>query len=311
MEFIVLAGSPRSQVSRGRAASHQQSGPLCQTARVFSTAISVIPGVDDMYVCPDCKNPLQSMRCASCGTQYESKDGVPQLLSMQPKYAGARSIASTYDGIYNRRTQVWEDQGRTPEFIRYFVELAAAQTTGKMLEIGCGEGILFEQMRSSDKSAIDISTAAILRARARTQANFSVALAERLPFADGSFDLVTSVGVMEHFIDDVEAIRDIHRTLKPGGTYLTLIHVGVDTSQKIAQKLREYVFPPRPFAALKWLFGKIYKPIHQPIQRHYTPESAKQILEAGGLRVERVISNKSDQSAPLVGPHVFVYLARK
>ncbi|MFM8601567.1 MAG: class I SAM-dependent methyltransferase [Actinomycetota bacterium] len=42
--------------------------------------------------------------------------------------------------------------------------------------------------------------------------------ATRLPFADATFDTVVTSEVLEHIQDDVTAISELHRVLKPGGT---------------------------------------------------------------------------------------------
>ena len=42
--------------------------------------------------------------------------------------------------------------------------------------------------------------------------------ARRLPFADGTFDAVVTSEVLEHIQDDVTAISELQRVLKPGGT---------------------------------------------------------------------------------------------
>ena len=42
--------------------------------------------------------------------------------------------------------------------------------------------------------------------------------ATRLPFDDGTFDVVVTSEVLEHIQDDVTAISELHRVLKPGGT---------------------------------------------------------------------------------------------
>ncbi len=263
-----------------------------------------------MYICPDCKGPLNELACASCKVQFTAEQGIPDLLSRDPRFAKVRDIGSTYDDIYTRRTQVWEDQGRTPEFIRYFSGLVGPTPT--LLEIGCGEGILLTALPGDFKTAIDISGAALRKANARSGASCAIALAERLPFADASFDTVVSVGVMEHFLDDRIASAEIRRVLKPSGRYLALIHLRRTTAEKAMQKVREFFFPkPRPIAFARWLFGKVHKPIQQPIQHGYTTESGQQCIESSGLKVERVISSATDVKAPLVGPHVVIYIARK
>ena len=42
--------------------------------------------------------------------------------------------------------------------------------------------------------------------------------ARRLPFADATFDAVVTSEVLEHIQDDVTAISELHRVLRPGGT---------------------------------------------------------------------------------------------
>lgn len=52
-------------------------------------------------------------------------------------------------------------------------------------------------------------------------ANFGGALrgdATRLPFPDNTFDCVVTSEVLEHIQNDVAAIAELHRVLKPGGT---------------------------------------------------------------------------------------------
>ena len=43
---------------------------------------------------------------------------------------------------------------------------------------------------------------------------------QRQPFADGTFDLVITQDVLEHVPDPHQALREIHRTLRPGGLHV-------------------------------------------------------------------------------------------
>jgi SAM-dependent methyltransferase len=47
--------------------------------------------------------------------------------------------------------------------------------------------------------------------------------ATRLPFADATFDRVITSEVLEHIQPDVDAIRELHRVLKPGGTFAATV----------------------------------------------------------------------------------------
>jgi SAM-dependent methyltransferase len=62
---------------------------------------------------------------------------------------------------------------------------------------------------------------AMIEAREIPSATYGGALrgdATRLPFADATFDTVVTSEVLEHIQDDVAAIKELHRVLKPGGT---------------------------------------------------------------------------------------------
>lgn len=265
-----------------------------------------------MYFCPDCKAPLESLKCPSCKTQFDRKDGFPVLFSRHPQFQSSASMGSVYDDIYAHRAGVWEDQGRTPEFIDFFSSLLGKYSYSRILEVGCGEGFLLSKIRASEKFAIDLSAEALRNAGGRAKAEFCLAMAERLPFASGYFDLVTSVGVMEHFLDDREATKEIFRVLKPSGHYVVLIHVHLSVTERIQQKIAEYIYPRfRPIGLAKWISSKFIRPISQPIQRPYTRHTAQSCLEGSGFAIERVISSQTDPEAPLIGPHVLTFVARK
>jgi SAM-dependent methyltransferase len=46
---------------------------------------------------------------------------------------------------------------------------------------------------------------------------------ERMPFADNSFDLVLALDVIEHVPDDLQALRELFRILRSGGTLLVTV----------------------------------------------------------------------------------------
>ena len=53
-----------------------------------------------------------------------------------------------------------------------------------------------------------------------SQCHLHACVIEDAPFAPESFDLITSISVIEHIYDDTNAIRNIWRLLKPGGKLL-------------------------------------------------------------------------------------------
>lgn len=101
----------------------------------------------------------------------------------------------------------------------------------KVLEIGCGMGTDGAQFAAAgaDYTGIDLTEAAIELARKRFELSglkgqFRVADAENLDFADQSFDLVYSHGVLHHTPDIEAAVGEIHRVLKPGGRAIVMLY---------------------------------------------------------------------------------------
>jgi ubiquinone/menaquinone biosynthesis C-methylase UbiE len=101
-----------------------------------------------------------------------------------------------------------------------------------VLEVGCGQGPLVNHLPQFGASIVglDMSDASLRRAAegVRELGNHSVRLlqgdAERLPFADHSFDSVVSFGVLHHTPDTDGAIQEVRRVLKPGGTAIVMLY---------------------------------------------------------------------------------------
>jgi SAM-dependent methyltransferase len=272
------------------------------------------------YVCPDCKTPLQHLDCPPCAVRYAHVDGIPILLSTDPRFTRVRDIATTYDEIYRDVPNVWEREGRTAAFIAYVAALLGRFPGRRVLEIGCGEGRLLAAAPFPEKFAVELSTHAIRVARTRSDAVFSVAVAERLPFPADFFDVVASVGVMEHFLDIAAATREIRRVLKPGGVYVVLTHVSLTRWERASLKISQYIFPrPRPLQLARWLRTLATRlttvpephPVPQPIQNRYTKSGAIAWLTESGLVVREVITTRSHPGAVLMGPWVTMCITQK
>jgi SAM-dependent methyltransferase len=101
-----------------------------------------------------------------------------------------------------------------------------------VLEIGVGMGADHLQWaKSSPRSltGIDLTPRAIEYTRARLDAyglssRLECADAEHLPFADNSFDIVYSWGVLHHSPDTPRAVDEVYRVLRPGGRRVMIYH---------------------------------------------------------------------------------------
>ncbi len=94
----------------------------------------------------------------------------------------------------------------------------------RILDVGCGTGTMLTYLAAFGRTeGVDIDEEAIGYCRERGLQNVRLGEAANLPFADGTFDLVTALDVIEHLEDDVAALREVGRVLRPGGYLLVTV----------------------------------------------------------------------------------------
>lgn len=109
-----------------------------------------------------------------------------------------------------------------------FQELLGPAFPGRrVLEVGCGRGSLSAYFADAgwDCTLLDISPNAIDVARKAFAAQglkacFEIGDCLALPFSEGSYDLVFSIGLLEHFENIDRVIAEQARVLAPGGVFI-------------------------------------------------------------------------------------------
>lgn len=102
------------------------------------------------------------------------------------------------------------------------IEILAPYARGaRVLELGCGTGLILGRVASMAKYAegIDLSEGMIEKARARGL-NVRVGSVTDLPYEDASFDVTYSFKVLAHIPDIAKAIAEAARVTRPGGTMI-------------------------------------------------------------------------------------------
>jgi len=142
--------------------------------------------------------------------------------------------------LYDQPGDIWWDERQPLHAIRtslnparmsYFRAVLAAQGTdpaGKVIvDVGCGGGLLAEELAALGAQVIGVDPAAASIATAREHANrtrldidYRVGRGEQLPLGDSVADIVCCVDVLEHVADLNAVIAETARVLKPGALYL-------------------------------------------------------------------------------------------
>jgi ubiquinone/menaquinone biosynthesis C-methylase UbiE len=160
---------------------------------------------------------------------------------------------------------VLEDKGRARTFYRYLstvydrinpfiwnermrdeaIGMLDISPDDRVLDIGCGTGFATEALIQETEHVYGLDQSPHQLERAfekfgrRGTVQFSLGDAERLPFANNSFDVVWSSGSIEYWPNPVAALRECRRVGKPGGQVLV---VGPDApKQTVLRKMADAI----------------------------------------------------------------------
>ena len=94
-----------------------------------------------------------------------------------------------------------------------------------LLDVGCGTGLLIDiltKQKAARYCGVDLSDEMIRVAKSKsiTGAEFLVGSADRLPYPDESFDIVTCSQSFHHYPYPEKAMQEAMRVLKSGGLYI-------------------------------------------------------------------------------------------
>lgn len=169
--------------------------------------------------------------CEGCGKQYEVRGGIPCFAEPDPFYDHYADVhcpfTETPKGVKAailraipfwsyREWRFWRD---------------AIPHGGRLLDIGAGRGKEIFIERASETVGLDGSLAFLTGCIEHYDAAVLASL-PRLPFADGTFDVVASSHVLGHIPlgDKEELVGEIARVLRPGGVTAHIIETDSENS---------------------------------------------------------------------------------
>ena len=132
----------------------------------------------------------------------------------------------TYPILFRVEQSHWWHTGRRKIIASFVADICRRVTDRRprILDVGCGTGAnLLMLSQFGDAEGVDISEDALAFCRERGLANVKLGAAEKLPYDDGTFDLVTALDVVEHLDDDLSGLSEMRRVLRPGGRVLLFV----------------------------------------------------------------------------------------
>jgi SAM-dependent methyltransferase len=160
---------------------------------------------------------------------------------------------------------------------RWLLNLIHPRPGSSLLDVACGDGTLIAAARAVGLTCygIDLSDQAVrLAHQALGETRVATGDGETLPFPDDTFDYVTNIGSLEHFLNMACGVREMARVLKSGGLACILLPNAFGLTWSVWQA---------------WRTGDLADDGHQPLQRFATRAAWQALLETNGLQVRRLV----------------------
>jgi 2-polyprenyl-6-hydroxyphenyl methylase/3-demethylubiquinone-9 3-methyltransferase len=170
---------------------------------------------------------------------------------------------------------------RFPYFLRTYKQvIRKGPGNAKALEVGCGGGILAEEIASAGFALTGIDPAEKSLHTAKEHArlhnldiDYRLGTGENIPFPDASFDVVFCCDVLEHVRDLPKCISEISRVLKPGGIFFFDTFNRNPLSKLIVIKLWQ-----------EWKSTAMMPPNLHVYEMLIKPRELKKLMQAAGFR---------------------------
>jgi len=151
--------------------------------------------------------------------------------------------------------------------------MVGSKKNEKVLDVACGNGVLTFKIseRGSQVHGVDLSEDAIKSAinfarHKDLNCEFKVGDAHDLPYPDEYFDKIVCSSSLEHFTDDIKALKEMHRVLKSNGrVFLTTDSFNYPISKELKEKHKKLAH----------------------VVNYYSKKELKKALENAGFKMKR------------------------
>jgi 2-polyprenyl-3-methyl-5-hydroxy-6-metoxy-1,4-benzoquinol methylase len=220
-------------------------------------------------VIEDCQGGYKVLKCLGCGFVYV--DPIPRKESLKNAYSD-EYYTPWLGKQRKKRKRMWQ--------ARLVTLNGFSEGKGRLLDVGCGEGLFLELAREDDwdVTGTEISPFAVKYGKGKLDLNILQGELIDIGFPDKKFDAVTMWHVLEHTINPLVILKEIRRILKNDGVFILAIpnlnNIVSQWAYRLVKGKRMHLFDP------------LDRELHL---YHFTTETIKLTLEKAGFRVKKIV----------------------
>jgi SAM-dependent methyltransferase len=227
--------------------------PLCRSARY--------------EIVEHAEPPYRVVRCSNCGLAYVAP--VPDVGALSLHY-NEDYYAEWISTQRDKRERMWA---------RRLKGIESITNKGRLLDIGCGEGLFLELAKQNGWQVYgtDVSAYATEFASKRLGQNVFCGEIRDAGFNEQSFEVITLWHVLEHTTSPMRTLQEVRKVLKPSGLLIIAVP---NLNDRLMQAAYRIVKGRRPR-----LFSIGDKEVHL---FHFSVQSLRLLLEKAGFACVKV-----------------------
>jgi ubiquinone/menaquinone biosynthesis C-methylase UbiE len=231
----------------------------------------------NLLACPECRSALiessKDIKCSNCGKLFPLRDGILIMYDVSSAPGDLSVSIESWNKIYKETSTIEVEktyktytERLLADIMDHFYGYKAIKMEGVFLEIGSGLSILGTHMAKIGYRVIciDVCEEALKKAKALYErrgvdAVFICGNILKMPLRDNSIDLSFGRGVIEHFRDTNQSVKELYRVAVPGGAAInTVPPISIST---MLYRIPEGNIPNLPVIRplLEWIFMGLLK----------------------------------------------------
>lgn len=166
--------------------------------------------------------------CSSCQRRYPIENSIPNFLMASndlPSGEIHKKVRQANALVYDSKANGYlpeNVQGFSPTELHTKLDnLSMGARKGRLLDLGCGTGLVASLAQSLFQQIVGIDVSANMLRQVASPMDLVQGDICQLPFKKESFDCLTAVAVLHHVYDTSCLLRESFRVLKPGGYLYT------------------------------------------------------------------------------------------